>query len=286
MPKSLEQYLEGLLPSQFEATEPPAKSNRCINLHNFSNEGEKSFTLIGHKSNYIPCFELVYIRNLSLQLLAAKELPTHGYWYNQLNNFLEKEDRNWVNIEQNDSWNSGKNLVLELDNYHFSYIKSEYMLHWIWYPIIAGRIGKSWEVMLTNEIFCSFSHNSGIEFIHTVVSKMPLEWIHDGIIIYLVVVNLTFGRKTRMEFRQCRANLSHSDIQRKKTIQSCMNVFQVVIAEWCDKMCNLNHCKFLIGNGHNLKPHKRNRTGPDPRHELPYLSCLHQPSGDPSFQAW
>ena len=68
----------------------------------------------------------------------------------------------------------GKKLDIELVTYHFFQIESEYMLHWIWYPIIVGCIGKGREIMLANKICCSFSHNSAIEFIHTMVSKVPL----------------------------------------------------------------------------------------------------------------
>lgn len=133
----------------------------------------------------------------------------------------------------------GKKLDIELVTYHFFQIKSEYMLHWIRYPIIVGCIGKGREIMLPNKIFCSFSHNSAIEFIHTMVSKVPLEWIHDGIIVYLVMVNLTYGRKSSVEFSWCRADLSNSNISRKKTVQSCMKFFQVVIVKRCKKMSNL-----------------------------------------------
>lgn len=151
----------------------------------------------------------------------------------------EEEDRSRIITVQNNNYYSGRNLDLELDKYHFFHIKSEYMLHWIRYPVIVGCIGKSREVMLPNKMFCSFSHHSGIEFIHTMISKMALEWIHDGIIVYLVMVNLTFGRKSSMEFRGCRANFSNPDIRGKKAIQSCMNFFQVVIVKWCNEMRNL-----------------------------------------------
>ena len=171
----------------------------------------------------------------------------HGYWSNQFyklqifpKKVKEEEERSRVNIVQNtNNDNSKRNLYSEEDNYHFFDIKSEYMLHWIWYTIIVGCIGKSREVMLPDKIFRSFSHNSAIEFIHTMVSKMPLERIHDGIIVYLVMVNLTFGRKSSMEFSWCRANLSNPDIRRKNAVQSHMNFFQVVIVKWCKKMCNL-----------------------------------------------
>lgn len=79
-----------------------------------------------------------------------------------------------------------------LDNYHFNDIKTEYSLHWIWHSIVVGCIDKSREVMLSNKITCSLSHEGSIKFIDTVISIVTLKWVHDGVIIYLVVINLAF----------------------------------------------------------------------------------------------
>ncbi|PON39073.1 hypothetical protein PanWU01x14_307800 [Parasponia andersonii] len=78
---------------------------------------------------------------------------------------------------------------------------------------------------------------------------MALQWVHDSVIIYLVMINFSFCRKSGMEFRHCRAYLSNSNISRKKTIQSCMNAFQAFIVERGDKVCHLKSLlivKFVI----------------------------------------
>lgn len=132
-----------------------------------------------------------------------------------------------------------RKLVLGPDNYHFNDIKTEYILHWISHSIIVRCIDKSREVMLSNKITCSFSHDCSIKFIGTVMSIAMLKWVHYGVIIYLVMINLSFCWESSMEFGHGRANLSNTDIRGKKTIQSCVNAFQAVIVERCNKVCNL-----------------------------------------------
>lgn len=114
--------------------------------------------------------------------------------------------------------NALKNATFSLDTYHFNDIKAKNYFHWIWHPIIAWCIGKSRKVMFPYKMLSSIPHAIRVEFIHTVVRIVPLKWIHDGITVYLVAINLACNRKTSMKFRYCRANFSNSDVWRKKSI--------------------------------------------------------------------
>lgn len=78
--------------------------------------------------------------------------------------------------------------------------------------------------MFTHEMLCSISHDSSVEFIRTMVSIVPQEWVHDGGVIYLVAIYLACDRETSMKLRPCRAKFSNSDVRRKKTIYSFVNV--------------------------------------------------------------
>ena len=124
-------------------------------------------------------------------------------------------------------------------HYHFKDIKSEYILYRIWNSVVVGSICKSREIMFSNKMLCSFLHDISIELISTVVSKVSLKWVHDGVIIYLVMISLAFCRKPGMEFRHRGANFSNSDISRKKTVQGRVNAFQVVVVKRGDKVCHL-----------------------------------------------
>lgn len=132
-----------------------------------------------------------------------------------------------------------RELILGLDSYHFNDIKTENSLYWIWHSIIVGCINESRKVMLSNKVTCSFSHEGNIKLIGTVISITTLKWVHDWVIIYLVMINLAYCWESSMEFRHCRANLSNSDIGGKKAIESCVNAFQAVIVERGNKVCHL-----------------------------------------------
>lgn len=108
--------------------------------------------------------------------------------------------------------------------YLFNNIKAKYRLHWIWHPVISWCIGEGRKVMFPHEMLCGISHDSSVEFVLTMVSIVPQEWVHDSGIIHLVAIYLACDRKTRMKLRSCRAKLSNSDVRRKKTVYSSMNV--------------------------------------------------------------
>lgn len=72
--------------------------------------------------------------------------------------------------------------------------------------------------MLPNKLLCSIPHGSRIEFISTVVHMEPLKWIHDGVVVNSVIVNLACDGKAGVKFRWDGSHLSDSDIGREKTI--------------------------------------------------------------------
>lgn len=88
-----------------------------------------------------------------------------------------------------------------IDMYHFDYVKAKNYFYWIWYPIISWCIAKSRKVMLPYEMLSSIPHDISIKLVHTMVSIVSLKWIHDGIIEYLVTINLACHREASMKFR-------------------------------------------------------------------------------------
>lgn len=136
-------------------------------------------------------------------------------------------------------------------SHHFYDIKTENDFHWISHSIIMCCICKSRKIMLSNEIICSFSHDCIIKFISTMVSVATVKRIQEGVIIYLVVINLAYGGKPSMKVRHGRTNLPNSYIRRKKTIESSMNVFQAMVVKWRNKVCHLK--PQLVGTGSKQK---------------------------------
>lgn len=174
--------------------------------------------------------------------------------------------------------------------YLLNKITTEYILYWIPHSLLLGCIYKSREIMISNKILCSFSHNSRIQFMSTMVSIVTLKWIHECVIIYSVMVHLPLGWKSSMKLRHSRANFPNTDILWKSTIESCMNSFYSVVVEWRDKVCNLKAemivslCNVGAYPCRSMK-RARNLVRPDPKHAHPYLSYLHQPNEDRSFPA-
>lgn len=133
-----------------------------------------------------------------------------------------------------------------LHNYRFNYIKTENLFHRIWNSIIVWCICKWREVMFANKISCSLPHGWWVKFVRTMVGITGLKWIHDRVIVYLVVVYLARCWETGMKLRTCWANLPDSYIRGKKAIDTTMKVFQVFINERCHKMCDLKWTKPLL----------------------------------------
>lgn len=109
--------------------------------------------------------------------------------------------------------------------------------------VIARCIGKSQEIMPPNKMLGSFCHDSCIEVVRAVVGIVAQKWVHHGIVIDPVTIELAGDRESSMEFRECGGNLSDSDVYRKKAIESCMNTVQGVIVERCQEVCNLKVSK-------------------------------------------
>lgn len=72
--------------------------------------------------------------------------------------------------------------------------------------------------MLSHIMLCGNPHGSWIEFINTMVSIVPVKWIHDGVVVNLVSINLAFNRKASMKFRKHGADFSNSDVRGEKAI--------------------------------------------------------------------
>lgn len=159
------------------------------------------------------------------------------------------------------------------------------MFYWIWGPIIARHIDKSREVMLPYVILSRFPHGSSVELISAMVRIPMLKWVHDDVVIYLVVINLASHWKTSMEFRHGRTNFSNSDIVRKKAIQGCVNSFQAIVVERRNKVCHLKSWSQIFKSIYITSDcsilNELEERGPDPRRELLHRSYLHQLLGDP-----
>lgn len=133
-------------------------------------------------------------------------------------------------------------MSYKLIQYQFCDVKSNNIFHWVSHMIIVHCICKRSEVMPSNKTFCSLPHGVRIEFMCTVVGISKLKRVHDGIIIYFIVINLAFCGKTSMKFRFCWANFSHSNVRRKKPIDSSMKTLQpIIIAKWCDEVSDLEY---------------------------------------------
>lgn len=143
-------------------------------------------------------------------------------------------------------------------NYHFSNIKTCYLLYGTAFTIIMCCISKRCEVMDSNKVFRSLSHGMRIKFVSTMVSITIMKGIHDCFIIDLVVIDFALCGCSSMELRTGRTNFPDSNLRRKKPIDCRMNAIEAIISKGCSEMCHLRNNKYYL-----LSPtfHKRSHNG-------------------------
>lgn len=71
------------------------------------------------------------------------------------------------------------------------------------------------------------------------VCIMTLEWIHDWIVIDLVMIYLTNCGEPSMKFGRDSPDFSHPDIGGKEPIECSMKTLQTIKGKRSNKVCNL-----------------------------------------------